>query len=52
MDKRTLREYAELIARSGLAVMPGQTVIIRTEPEQLEFLEKRANEIVLENVAV
>ena len=44
MDKRTLREYAELIARSGLAVMPGQTVIIRTEPEQLEFLEMLTEE--------
>ena len=39
MDINILRNYAELIARSGVAVMEGQTVIIRTEPEQLEFLE-------------
>ena len=39
MDINVLRSYAELIARSGIAVMPGQYVIIRTAPEQLEFLE-------------
>lgn len=39
MDKIKLQKYAELIARSGLAVMPGQEVIVRTAPEQLEFVE-------------
>ena len=39
MDINILRSYAELIARSGIAIMPGQYVVIRTAPEQLEFLE-------------
>lgn len=39
MDKNKLRSYAELIARLGVNVQPGQAVIIRSEPEQMEFLE-------------
>lgn len=39
MDKVRLRAYARLIARMGINVQPGQKVLIRTEPEQLEFLE-------------
>lgn len=39
MDKNKLRSYAELIARLGVNVQPGQEVIIRSEPEQMEFLE-------------
>lgn len=39
MDKTKLRSYARLIARMGLNVQPGQQVVIRTEPGQLEFLE-------------
>ncbi len=44
MDKNVLREYAGLIAKSGVAIMPGQTVVIRTAPEQLEFLEMLTEE--------
>ena len=39
MDKNKLRSYAELIASLGVNVQPGQEVIIRSEPEQMEFLE-------------
>ena len=39
MDKARLRSYARLIARMGINVQPGQKVVIRTEPEQLNFLE-------------
>lgn len=39
MDKNKLRSYAELIAHLGVNVQPGQEVIIRSEPEQMEFLE-------------
>lgn len=39
MDGEKLRKYAELIARSGLNIMPGQEVIVRTAPEQTDFLE-------------
>ena len=39
MDKNKLRSYAELISRLGVNVQPGQEVIIRSEPEQMEFLE-------------
>lgn len=39
MDKNKLRSYAELIARLGVNVQPGQEVIIRSESEQMEFLE-------------
>lgn len=44
MDINVLRNYAELIARSGIAIMPGQYVVIRTAPEQLEFLELLVDE--------
>ncbi len=44
MDKTLLREYAKLIAQSGIHVMPGQYVVIRSAPEQLEFLEMLTEE--------
>lgn len=39
MKKEALREYAELIARNGINVRKGQQVVIRTEAEQMEFVE-------------
>ena len=39
MDTEKLRKYAELIARSGLNILPEQEVVVRTAPEQLEFVE-------------
>lgn len=47
MDLLQLRKYAELIARSGLNIMPGQEVIVRTAPEQLDFLEMVVEECYL-----
>ena len=44
MDRKKLQKYAELIARSGLNIMPDQEVIIRTAPEQLDFVEMVAEE--------
>ena len=44
MDIKKLRNYAELIARKGINIMPGQEVIIRTEPEQTDFVEILAEE--------
>jgi len=39
MNIEKLQNYAKLIARSGLCIMPGQEVIVRTAPEQLDFVE-------------
>lgn len=39
MDIEKLRAYARLIARMGVNVKPGQEVVIRTEPEQTDFIE-------------
>lgn len=47
MEKERLRTYARLIAVKGICVMPGQEVIIRTAPEQLDFLEAVAEECYL-----
>ena len=47
MDKSVLKEYAELIARKGVCIMPGQEVVIRTAPEQLAFLEMLVEECYL-----
>lgn len=44
MDIKKLRNYAELIAKTGLNIMPGQEVLIRTEPEQTEFVEMLVEE--------
>ena len=44
MDKAKLRSYAALIARMGVNVQPGQEVVIRTAPEQLEFVEMVVHE--------
>lgn len=47
MDREILRNYAKLIARSGVNIMPGQYVVIRTAPEQLDFLEMLMEECYL-----
>lgn len=47
MDRIRLRAYAKLIAVSGVNVMPGQRVVIRTAPEALEFVEMVAEECYL-----
>ncbi len=47
MDKTKLRAYARLIARMGVNIQPGQEVVIRSEPEQLEFLEMLIEECYL-----
>lgn len=39
MDREVLKNYAELIARKGVNIKTGQQVVIRTEPEQVEFVE-------------
>ena len=51
MDRDLLRQYAKLIARSGIHVLPGQYVVIRTAPEQLEFLEILTEECYLAGAA-
>ena len=47
MDQNRLRLYAKLIARMGVNIKPGQEVVIRTEPEQTEFLELLIDECYL-----
>lgn len=47
MDGKLLRNYARLIARTGINVVKGQEVIIRTEPEQTDFVEMLAEECYL-----
>ena len=47
MDKNILKEYARLIAVSGVNVQPGQEVVVRTEPESLDFLETLTEELYL-----
>lgn len=47
MDGKLLRNYARLIARAGINVVKGQEVIIRTEPEQTDFVEMLAEECYL-----
>ena len=47
MEEKKLRLYARLIARMGVNVKPGQEVIIRTAPEQLDFLELLIDECYL-----
>ena len=44
MDKNVLQRYARLIAVSGINVTPGQYVVIRTAPEQLDFVEQLMEE--------
>lgn len=39
MEKRTLKKYAQLIARKGVNIQKGQEVIIRAELDQPEFVE-------------
>lgn len=47
MDKNILREYAKLIAVSGVNVQPRQEVVVRAEPESLDFLETHVEELYL-----
>lgn len=44
MDKSVLRNYAKLLVRSGVNVMDGQELVIRTEPAQTEFIEMLVEE--------
>lgn len=47
MDAQILRNYAKLIARSGVNVMPGQEVIVNAEPDQPKFVEMLVEELYL-----
>lgn len=47
MEEKKLRAYARLIARMGVNIQAGQEVIVRTEPQQLEFLEMLIDECYL-----
>lgn len=47
MEEKKLRAYARLIARMGVNIQAGQEVIVRTEPQQLEFLEMLVDECYL-----
>lgn len=51
MEEKKLRAYARLIARMGVNIRAGQEVIIRTEPQQLEFLEMLIDECYLAGAA-
>lgn len=44
MKKTILKNYAKLIAKTGINVMPGQDVIIRAELDQPEFVSYVAEE--------
>ena len=44
MKKSILREYARLIARSGVNVQPGQEVFIAAELDQPEFVKMLVEE--------
>lgn len=47
MEEKKLRAYARLIARMGVNIRQGQEVVIRTEPQQLDFLEMLIDECYL-----
>lgn len=47
MDRDILQRYARLIARSGINVIKGQEVVIRTEPAQVDFVEMLVRECYL-----
>lgn len=47
MDKKILQNYAKLIAVSGVNVKKGQECILRTAPEQLDFVEMLIEELYL-----
>ena len=51
MDREILRRYARLIARSGVNIQQGQYAVIRTAPEQLDFVEMLAEECYLAGAA-
>ncbi len=44
MTKKTLRNYAKLIVKSGVNVQKGQEVVISAEPDQPEFVSMVAEE--------
>ena len=44
MKKSVLREYARLIARTGVNVQPGQEVFIAAELDQPEFVKMLVEE--------
>ena len=44
MTKKTLRNYAKLITRTGVNVQKGQEVVINAEPDQPEFVAMVAEE--------
>lgn len=47
MDKKILQNYAKLIAVSGVNVKKGQECVLRTAPEQLDFVEMLIEELYL-----
>ena len=47
MDINKLRAYAKLIVHSGINVQPGEPVILRCAPEQLNFVEMVTEECYL-----
>lgn len=47
MEEKKLRAYARLIARMGVNIQAGQEVVVRTEPQQLDFLEMLVDECYL-----
>lgn len=47
MDKNILLSYAKLIAVTGVNVQKGQECILRTAPEQLDFVEMLIEELYL-----
>lgn len=47
MDKAILRNYARLIAVSGVNIKKGQECVLHTYPEQLEFVEMLIEELYL-----
>lgn len=51
MDSKKLSAYAGLIARMGVNIQPGQEVVIRSEPEQLDFLEMLIEQCYLAGAA-
>lgn len=51
MDTKILRNYAKLIAVSGVNVKKGQECILCTAPEQLDFVEMVVEELYLAGAA-
>lgn len=47
MNEKILKNYAKLIARSGINPMPGQEVIIIAEPDQPDFVKMLVEEFYI-----